>query len=459
MRFKNANKLARSKIRRYRCRTLLMLIPISLFFGVIMSLLLILSSLKATAFRAANRIDSNVYLNISIETSELDALRQRVESLGGELMAEQVQQANAAGAWLSKDGTFQQIYGELNGIKSYPQTILQKYITEDYAQTEVPILVNLETAANLAELRFDTDDTNIIAEIYDRTVGLQLSFNVCDIAYDESGIPKDLDSGDGLDCFDSIDYKIVGIIPSFRATSTQNQDDSTDNFFKIILNGMSNSNEGIILAAETTEFKQKYTFSERETVDAVAKFDNYDAVEEFQKKYSCRGSDKTCRIYKNVSEILGNRLDAVGAIDSVMNTCLGAIVILAIVAMIAFAVNIAKVLDDEKSLINLYKIVGASGHDLLQIYSLYVFKIITYTILLSIALSFIIATIVFILGVPTLLTGFSFMYSSSATQELISSINYSADWRYFCIVASIMLAGLISFLLSIKKLSKIRNIL
>ena len=32
MRLKNANKLARSKIRRYKRRTLLTLIPISLFF-------------------------------------------------------------------------------------------------------------------------------------------------------------------------------------------------------------------------------------------------------------------------------------------------------------------------------------------------------------------------------------------------------------------------------------------
>lgn len=456
MRLKNANKLARSKIRRYKRRTLLTLIPISLFFGVIMSLLLILSSLKATAFRAANQIDPNVYLDISIEASELDALRQRVESLDGELMIEQSQQTTAAGTWLSKNGTFQQIYGGLNGIKTYPQTILQEYITEGYAQTEAPILVNLETAANLAGLRFDTNDTSIIAEIYSRAVGLQFSLNVCDIAYDESGIPKDLDSDDGLDCFDSIDYKIVGIIPSFRATSTQNQDDSIDNFFGIMLNGMSNSDEGIILAAETTEFKQKYTLSESETVDAVAKFNSYDAATKFQEKYSCRGSDKTCRIYKNVSEILGNRLDTVDAINSVMDICLGAIIVLAVVAMIAFAVNIAKILDDEKTLINLYKIVGAASRDLFRIYLLYVFKVTIYTILLSIAISLIVATIVFILGAPTLLTGFSFMYNSSASPELISSINYSADWRYFCIVASIMLAGLISFLFSAKKLSKIR---
>ncbi len=89
MKFKNANKLARSKIKRYRCRTFLILIPISLFFGVIMSLLLILSSLKTTAFRAASQIDTKVYLNIAVDASELNILRQRVESVGGELMAEQ----------------------------------------------------------------------------------------------------------------------------------------------------------------------------------------------------------------------------------------------------------------------------------------------------------------------------------------------------------------------------------
>ncbi len=457
MKFKNANKLARSKIKRYRCRTFLILIPISLFFGVIMSLLLILSSLKTTAFRAASQIDTKVYLNIAVDASELNILRQRVESVGGELMAEQSRQAHTTGTWLSKDGTFQQVYNDLYGLILYPQTIVQKYITENYKQTEVPILVNLETAANLADFRFDTNDSSLIAEVYKRAVGLQFSLNVCEIAYDEYGVPKDLDSDEGLDCFDTIDYKIVGIIPSFRAIAASGQDDSSADFFKIVLNGMSNSDESVVLTAQTVAFKQKYMLPEDETIDAVAKFDSYDAVVEFQEKYSCRSVNKTCLVYKNVSEILGNRLDATDAIDSTMNICFGAIIILAIVAMIAFVVNIVKILDDEEPLINLYKILGASGSDLLQVYFLYVLKVLAYTMLLSVVISLIIAAIVFTLGSATLLTGFSFMYSSSVSPELISGISYAADWRYFGIMASIALSGLISFLFSIRKLHKIKN--
>jgi cell division protein FtsW (lipid II flippase) len=51
-----------------------------------------------------------------------------------------------------------------------------------------------------------------------------------------------------------------------------------------------------------------------------------------------------------------------------------------------------------------------------------------------------------------LLTGFSYMYSSSASPELVTSIKYAIDWNYIYVLVSIVLAGLVGYLCSAKKL-------
>ena len=132
----------------------------------------------------------------------------------------------------------------------------------------------------------------------------------------------------------------------------------------------------------------------------------------------------------------------------------GAIVVLTIVAMIALAVNITKIIDDEAQLINLYKIVGASKNDVVCIYASYIAKITLYTIILSILVSLVVATILFLIGLDDLLTGFSFMYTSSATQAPVSSIKYAVDWNYVYVTLGILLSGVVGLGLSVKKLRK-----
>ena len=51
MRLKNVNMLAKSKIKRYKRKTFLMVAPMGLFFGVIIAMLLVFVSLEATALR------------------------------------------------------------------------------------------------------------------------------------------------------------------------------------------------------------------------------------------------------------------------------------------------------------------------------------------------------------------------------------------------------------------------
>ena len=78
MRLKDVNTLAKSKVKRYKRRTLLMIAPMGLFFGVIMALLLVFVSLKATAFREMDKVSSDIYIDIyddddNIVTMKLDA--------------------------------------------------------------------------------------------------------------------------------------------------------------------------------------------------------------------------------------------------------------------------------------------------------------------------------------------------------------------------------------------------
>lgn len=102
MRLKNVNMLAKSKIKRYKRKTFLMVAPMGLFFGVIMAMLLVFVSLEATAFREMDKIDKNTYLAVNDNTNNVDLLTQRAESVGGKVIPINNRTASTEGGFWQK---------------------------------------------------------------------------------------------------------------------------------------------------------------------------------------------------------------------------------------------------------------------------------------------------------------------------------------------------------------------
>ena len=456
MRLKNVNMLAKSKVKRYKRRTLLMIAPMGLFFGVIMALLLVFVSLKATAFREMDKVSSDVYIDIYDESNNTELLKERIESMGGEVLTFDGGYYNVSGdIYLVKDDSMVQIYQNAAGLSTYPKEITEKFVTEDYSQDQVPILIPIDGAATLAGVSYDADDKGSFEKVYKDAVGKEFTLNVCNRVIDEDGMSYPLDEPGGLECIDEVRYKIVGIMPSFSAWAEKNAKFHKSGFFNGMLSTISSSYyDRYVLADKTDELTNKYSKSNNNQV-TIAKFKKYEDAVAFKDKFACEDRSKKCDIY-SASEYFGNRFTVSASFDATMGVFGGAIVVLVIVAMIALAVNITKIIDDEAQLINLYKIVGASKNDVVCIYASYIAKVTLYTVILSILVSLVVATILFLIGLDDLLTGFSFMYTSSATQAPVSSIKYAVDWNYVYVILGILLSGVVGLGFSVRKLRKMK---
>lgn len=455
MRLKNVNMLAKSKIKRFKRKTLLMVAPMGLFFGVIMAMLLVFVSLEATAFREMDKIDKNTYLAVDDNTSNVDLLTQRAESVGGKIISGNYRTASTEGRFLAKNGSLLQVFLDARYLNYYPHEIIDKFITESYAQSEVPILTTLDEAATLVGVSYDANDESSFKNVYKKAVGQGFVLDVCDNAFDENGMPLPVDEPGGLVCTDRINYKIVGIIPEFSPWSEKSVNFQNPGFFTGVLSGFSSHNGryGYLLVSETEEFKNKYKAGAR--ADAIVQFEKYEDAKRFKEEFACGRSIGNCNYY-STSEFFGNRFAVQDEVEFIAMLFGSAMVVMVVIAMIAFAANVTKIIDDEAQLIDLYKIVGASRRDVTRIYAAYIAKVVFYTIIASVVVSLVISTIIFVANADTLLTGFSFMYSSSVTQVPVSSMQYAIDWNYVYVILGIIFAGLVGYAFSERKLRKMK---
>lgn len=457
MRLKNVNMLAKSKIKRFKRKTLLMVAPMGLFFGVIMAMLLVFVSLEATAFREMDKIDKNTYLAVDDNTSNVDLLTQRAESVGGKIISGNYRTASTEGRFLAKNGSLLQVFLDARYLNYYPHEIIDKFVTEDYTQSEVPILTTLDEAATLVGVSYDANDENSFKDIYENVVGRNFVLDVCDNVFDENGMQLPVDEPGGLVCTDKINYKIVGIIPEFSPWSEKSVNFQNPGFFTGVLSGFSSHNGryGYLLVSETEEFKNKYKAGAGNRADAIIQFEKYEDARRFKEEFACERLGGNCDFYY-ASEFFGNRFAVHDEAEFIAMLFGGAMVVMAVIAMIAFAVNVTKIIDDEAQLIDLYKIVGASRRDVTRIYAAYIAKVVFYTIIASVVVSLVISTIIFVANADTLLTGFSFMYSSSVTQVPVSSMQYAIDWNYVYVILGIIFAGLVGYVFSERKLRKMK---
>lgn len=426
-----------------------------LFFGVIMAMLLVFVSLEATAFREMDKIDKNTYLAVNDNTNNVDLLTQRAESVGGKVIPINNRTASTEGRFLAKNGSLLQVFLDARYLNYYPHEIIDKFITESYAQSEVPILTTLDEAATLVGVSYDANDESSFKNVYKKAVGQGFVLDVCDNAFDENGMPLPVDEPGGLVCTDRINYKIVGIIPEFSPWSEKSVNFQNPGFFTGVLSGFSSHNGryGYLLVSETEEFKNKYKAGAR--ADAIVQFEKYEDAKRFKEEFACGRSIGNCNYY-STSEFFGNRFAVQDEVEFIAMLFGSAMVVMVVIAMIAFAVNVTKIIDDEAQLIDLYKIVGASRRDVTRIYAAYIAKVVFYTIIASVVVSLVISTIIFVANADTLLTGFSFMYSSSVTQVPVSSMQYAIDWNYVYVILGIIFAGLVGYVFSERKLRKMK---
>ncbi len=397
----------------------------------------------------------NPYVSISLDSIEdLEQLRIDVSALNGIVVENVESNSRINGDLLTKDKSWQNTYRSAESLNIMPSELAELYIVEHYSESEIPILLTLESAASITGNTLDFADKESIARVYDESIGYAFSLDICNIKYDENGIPGNLDDPDGIDCVDSVKYKIVGIIPSFSSDSINGGSSQKDSIPKLIVESSRGRSVDYVLAAKTSEFVNHYTVREAAYPATIVRFSNLQYLLKFVDQYSCGNKNKSCQKY-HTSEYLGAYLSIYRSFESFSKLCISVVILLSILAAIVFVFNVAKIIDDENQLINLYRIVGASSKDIKNIYFFYVAKMSVISMVLSILISLIVAIIVFMIWRGELLTSISFMFSSSRSRTLIESFRIGIDWNYLLVLLGVPIAGILGFILSARKFSKV----
>ena len=437
MRIKQAYKLANSKIRRYKRRTLLAIIPVCLFFSVSLVAIFILASLSNILIKANENSGEKLYVRLMPSVYDLGDLRSVVADFNGQVLEwDDYNIGLKDDALVMNDGRTISL-----NLKVLPSEIRDLYIDEGYSDSEIPVLVDYKNASILTGEEYDPTNKSAILGFYNRVIGRNVLLDYCVL---------DANSNDYA-CNDSIHYKIVGIVPG-NSNSENETTEIGDGLIRQYIDVSSRDGEGFYVAANTSEFNRYYT-ADNEQHNTLLSFEKSEDLLDFLRKYNdSRIGDKYG--LKFAVDYFGETLNIEERIIESSRTIIVIIFIFLIGAIFAFSACVVKIIDDDSSLINLYEMLGASSADIKFIYLLYITKATAITAGLSVLFGYIISGIILALNKEAIIASIWSTFGSSYNKTPIDRLNVVFDWDCGIVVIGIILSGLIGYLLSIKLLKR-----
>ncbi len=449
MRLRYIETLANSKTKHYKKRTILTIAPICILFGTAMALLLIVSSLRATISGLSRDTNPKIYVNIR-EGKTKQNLKDALSKYDAEIINFTEGYFASKGNFLLQNESMDIGYMEAQYLRTAPDEIIKPYITENYSDNEIPIVVTTASALKIIK------KTSENIQSYTEALGRTFDLDICYYTYEEDGIPKVIEEDDGYMCDGKIRYKIVGIVPNFRSQINDNEKDD-NGIVDSLISSITGASLDYILVEKTSEFSNNYSNLKQSTAPIVASFNNIDDLFAFKESYACEKTKAECNSFY-VSEYFGNAVSTQEFFNGFIEQLSNLLIILAIASIAAYAINISKIINDDYEIMNLYEIVGASKKDIFNIYLLYVLKNITYTLILSISISLLATVVIFFLKQASLSRKLITMFAPLPGIENISTfILPSPDIYYFGAMSLIVLSGLIGFTLSMKHLMNKRK--
>lgn len=254
---------------------------------------------------------------------------------------------------------------------------------------------------------------------------------------------------------DKITYEIVGLLPPF-GVSTINS--SSMNPLSEITKTMSTSNytqySFIVTNSKSSAFTKYYqTDTSYLGGEIMVSMPNLHVAETFQKNndnhYVANGNQLS------ISEFISNRLMIHSMEKSINTTVVIFSLLLSIVAVIIMVGTVGRVIDDERQTIALYRTVGASTSNILQVFSGYILSLCGLIIICSTLIALIISGVITITNTTLITANAAALYNIAEASPIIF---IGFDPRILLIYLLILIVGSICLLLVFDRLTS-KNII
>jgi ABC-type lipoprotein release transport system permease subunit len=181
-----------------------------------------------------------------------------------------------------------------------------------------------------------------------------------------------------------ITYEIVGLLPP-TSTNLFNRNygigPDTADPVKLLVKSLDGTNGGkglMVTNPGSTAFRSNYGSGADnymiKTNDILASFGNIEDAADFNERYGTGTGSTTTYEYMGSQLILRNGFALINRAISIF------LLIFSFVAMIIMAGTVNRVIDDERQTIALYRAVGASTKDIVQVFTAYIFTLVLFVI-------------------------------------------------------------------------------
>jgi ABC-type lipoprotein release transport system permease subunit len=504
---RDAVTLSSSKIKTRKLRTIVSTITISVLFGVVIAALLIINGLRSSLEESAKILSNgDIYLRASQNVSGFDdkeIINRAIELYknspdsdkqyplvtsypSGEALDEPYLDNNNIFAMQAAEEYREVIQTELEEAVAYKShgydiSIMQMaeysvrsdtmHIENNYTlantgstllflsqevvqpliqislptdETAIPVIVPIDIAGEIAGMgTISASATNeqrkeYITAVYDKAIGFTYTATLQSESVETE-----------------VQYQIVGLLPPFGSLKIT-QKSNEFNIINLILGNLgANAPPFIVVDTSSQLFHDTYTASNvySFSVNYLLRFTDIQQASDFRTKYSCSITENHCHDFF-VEEILNNHLNIQAVFGMVDGLLIIFIVFFSIVAVIIMASTLSRILNDESQSIALYRSMGASTRDIMQIYMIY--------IIMLCALACIAATIIGVAlsGTATLLISSdlssNIMYFYGVSRVANATL-LMFDARILLVLLTIFIVGMLCFLLLLDKLTS-RNI-
>lgn len=301
----------------------------------------------------------------------------------------------------------------------------------------VQIVVFLDEAAKLMDIKFPTltGDSNpdgiddYINEVNSKAIGHTFTGTIS--------------SGDGATS--TIEYEIVGLFPSKLFPRAVRSADFIENVLSYFTSNSLVPFSFAVTNPESSAFKSAYSENGHEGDSySAALFESDENLYKISDQYM---GETNSRI--KIEDFISPRLSKVrvsNAIDNIVAVFTAIFVSIAIIVMVG---SVGRIIDDERSNIALYRSIGATGKNIVQIFASYIFILCLMIICLSLLLAFLAAAVL------TFIFGHEITANISAihnTPNMFPVILVGFDFRILFVSFAIFCVGAICLLLVIDRI-------
>ncbi|MDR3297911.1 MAG: hypothetical protein LBT19_00820 [Candidatus Nomurabacteria bacterium] len=247
-----------------------------------------------------------------------------------------------------------------------------------------------------------------------------------------------------------ITYQIVGLLPHVGPTNIESSSvNLLENILSTLMPSPYSEFSFIVTNPNSHAFKSSYSLNTNQyNSHTVVSFNNIKNAEKFLKNNGCKEADHCTGI--SISEFISNQTYIRAINERIDGYIIVFIIIFTVFSAIIMAGTVSRVISDEHSSIALYRTVGATTKNILQIFTSYILTLSFFIVICSAIIGILLATLTTLTNTPLITANASAMYNVANPSSIIL---IGFDPRILLVFLTVITVSSICLLLVIDKLT------